>query len=130
VTGAKRTILVDVRPPASWLEILRQWACSLGIDLDVTGATGIESVRWSNYDLVVIGSSMASRSTKIITLVRHRNRSARIVVFSTCPDWRDAREALLAGAVDYAPIPEDPRSLSTTLEAALNKASYMSPSED
>lgn len=130
MTGAKKTILVDVLPTASWLYLLRQCACSLGMDLDVTGAIGIESVPWLNYDLVVVGSSMASRSVSIITLIHNRNRRAKIVVFSKCPDWREAREALLAGAVDYAPIPQDLRSLSSTLREAINKASYLNLSWD
>jgi DNA-binding NtrC family response regulator len=120
-------ILVDVLPTGSWLGNLRQWACGLGITLDVFDATDLEFVGWRDYDLVVIGSSMASQSPGLIMQIRYRNRSAKIMVFSGRPDWREAREALLAGAVDYAPIPEDFRSLADLLEEALNKAPNLNP---
>jgi len=121
-------ILVDALHSAPWLAMFRQWASGFGMELHIAGITDVESVRWSDYDLVIIGPSAASRSTSIIALVRRQNRSASVVVFSTRPDWREAREALLAGAVDYAPVPEDHRALSTTLEAALDRASFVGPS--
>lgn len=121
MTGAKKTILVDVPTTKPWLAVLRQWTSGLGMELDITGTNGIESVQWSDYALVVIGSSMVSRNTSIILLVRRLNSRARIVVFSTCPDWQEARDALLAGAVEYAPMPQDPLSLLKTLEAALDR---------
>jgi hypothetical protein len=130
VTGAKRTILVDISATTSWLVILRQCALSLGMELDITGINGIESVQWSDYTLVVIGPSMASRSTSIIALIRRSNRGAKVLVFSTRPDWLEARDALLAGAVGYARLPEDSLSLSTKLEAALDRAPYTSPIQD
>jgi len=116
-----KAILVDVPNTNLLLETLRHWASSLGMELDITEANDIGSVQWSDYELVVIGSSMVSRNTSIVPLVRRWNRCARIVVFSTWPDWQEARDAFLAGAVEYAPMPKDPFSMLQTLEFALDR---------
>lgn len=65
--------------------------------------TTIDEVPWGDYDLVILDAGAVGDLVKVISQIRARNAEARIILFSSSPTWEQAREAMLAGAVDYAP---------------------------
>src|SRR5271157_2351508 len=62
----------------------------------------ISSIRWGNVGLVILDAVVTKDLTSLISAIRARDPLVRIVVFSSVDDWKRAREAILAGAVDFA----------------------------
>lgn len=116
-----RAILLDHSPDKTWIEALRRSVLKLGLDLECADEPHLQSVSWRDVRLVLLGSALAVNSRAIISAISSKTKQCRIVVFSSCPSWEEAREALLAGATDYGPIPSTDSALLSSLENALRK---------
>lgn len=53
--------------------------------------------------LVIVDTDRIKRVAAVVARLRSRCPERRIVVLATEPDWRGARAALMAGALDYLP---------------------------
>lgn len=93
----------------------------LGRDLEYAGEAEMESILWCDYDVIILDAGVINDLPSTISLIRSRNAEARIVVFSSAPHWKQAREVMLAGAVDYAPKLLDSKYIFSTLTRNLAK---------
>jgi DNA-binding NtrC family response regulator len=98
-----KTLLLSGSGDQTWEKHLRMAIEILNKELDVATEMAIDDLPWSDYDLVILDAGAISNMTEIISQVRAHNMAARIILFSSSPTWKQAREAMQAGAMDYAP---------------------------
>ena len=119
--NAKKALVLDGQSGHAWIETLYRATASLGRSLDVTGLGEIDCTSWRDYDLVIIDAGSIDNLRAVIFYIRRHNVEAKIVVFATAPEWKQAREAMLAGAVDYAQKSLDDETIHSILEKNLGR---------
>lgn len=117
---SKSILLGSHRPQDRW-EALRRALATLGNEVEVASQASMPQIGWINYDLVVLEVGFIRDLRATIAVIRRENPDARIIVFSASPDWKEAREAMLAGAVEYARKSLDYETVLTTLKKRLDK---------
>lgn len=97
-----KILLIEGASDRRWINALRQATSKLEKSLEVIGLSDLERVMsWRNYALVLLDAGIPGDLSTIIRRIHSRSLDARIVVFSSAPGWKEAREVLLAGAIDY-----------------------------
>jgi DNA-binding NarL/FixJ family response regulator len=116
---SKKILLLDGRDVSYWLEALQRAVSALDGALEIVGEASIQHISWHDYDLVILDASVFSDLPSTISWIRSQDPEARIVVFSPAPDWKQAREVMLTGAIDYAPKSLDREHILSTLKKNL-----------
>jgi DNA-binding NarL/FixJ family response regulator len=116
---SKRILLLDGRNVSYWLETLQRAVSALDGALEIVGEASIQRISWRDYDLVILDASVFSDLPSTISWIRSQDPEARIVVFSTAPVWKQAREVMRAGAIDYAGKSLDREYILSTLKKNL-----------
>jgi DNA-binding response OmpR family regulator len=98
----KRLLLLDGRDDQHWLRALQRAASALDGTLDVVDEAEREHIRWGNYDLIILDAGVVSDLVSMIHWIHLQDSEAHVVVLSSAPTWKQAREVMLAGAMDYA----------------------------
>jgi len=98
----KRCLLISESSGDPWVGALLSGLSKLDVEVMRIAKSEIALTYWGGYDLVIVDASVTTDLRSLISATRARDRSVRIAVFSAVADWRRAREAMLAGAVDYA----------------------------
>jgi len=98
-----KALLLGGPEDRTWEEYLRKAVEDLDRELTLATETPFNEVPWSDYDLVILDDGIAGDFAQMISQIHARNPEARIILFSSSPSWEQAREVMLAGAVDYAP---------------------------
>lgn len=99
---SKKILLLDGRSDHYWLEALRRAVSALDKALEIVSETKMKHILWHDYDLVILDAGVCSDLPSTISWIRSQNSETRIAVFSPAPTWKQAREVMLAGAIDYA----------------------------
>ncbi len=103
IPSLKPTILFLGGPDVSpWLETLRKVASALDGVVKAIDQASVQRVLWRDYDLVILDAGVFNDLPSTIAWICSQYPETRIVVFSSAPTWKQAREAMLAGAMDYA----------------------------
>jgi DNA-binding NtrC family response regulator len=121
MTKRGKTLLLGGREDKTWTEIVRIAVDDLNKELAVSTEMLIDYLPWDEYDLVILDAGARNDIEKVVARVHERNSAARIIVFSPSPRWEQAREALLAGAVDYAPKELQPAQVLSVIRRGLSK---------
>lgn len=116
---SKKSLLLDGRTGYYWLEALQNVMSALERDLEIASEAETEHILWRDYDLIILDAGIISDLPSKISQIRWQSPEARIMVFSSAPDWKQAREVMLAGAMDYARKSLDERYMLTTLRKVL-----------
>lgn len=87
----------------TWEEFLKRALAELHRELVLATEASADEVPWGEHDLVLLDAGGVGDMTRAISQIRARNPDARIIILAPSPSWEQAREAMLAGAVDYAP---------------------------
>jgi DNA-binding NtrC family response regulator len=116
-----RFLLINGSTDPYWVDLLTQALQPLG-----TLQVGVEQdmaalLRDAAYDLVIIDTSRVEKATRLIKRIHAEQPGARIVLMTASPTWARAREAFLAGAIDYTRKSLDPDEIRTVVQSALNK---------
>ena len=98
----KKSLLLEGQRDHYWLASLRSALSALNRDLVVVSEAEMSRISWCEYDPIILEAGGITNLAFNISLIHLQNPQARIVVFSPSPDWKEAREAMLAGAADYA----------------------------
>lgn len=96
-----------------WIVQLRRALARLGMKLRLS-----EDARLSGCNdwLVILDSTSIKDLAELIGLIRENNSEACVVVVSSSPDWKEAREAMRAGAFDYLPELRENERIQSTLD--------------
>jgi DNA-binding NarL/FixJ family response regulator len=98
----KGFLLLDGRDDHHWLRALQEAASALDRALEVVSEAEREHIRWRDYDLIILDAGVVSDLVSTIHWIHLQDSGARVVVLSSAPTWKQAREVMLAGAMDYA----------------------------
>jgi DNA-binding NtrC family response regulator len=98
-----KALLLGRPEDRTWEEYLRKAVEELDREPVLATGTAITEIPWGDYELVILDDSAVVELARVISQIRSLNPEARIIIFSSSPSWEQAREAMLAGAVDYAP---------------------------
>lgn len=117
----KKSLLLGGQGGQYWLEALRSAMAALDRELGIASEAEITQIAWCDYDLVILDAGIVSDLHAVISQIRAYNPEARIVVLSSSPDWKQAREVMLAGGVDYTRKSLDKDYILSTLKKDLAK---------
>jgi DNA-binding NtrC family response regulator len=85
-----------------WHNAIEQAANSLGQSLETGIISELEySLDRNDYSLIVFDATNICNLSQKIKQIHIRNPDARIIVFSSAPEWKEATEVMIAGAMDY-----------------------------
>jgi len=112
-------LLIGGSPQAPWARALRQALSTMGDLYAVPEEDAVRSVAESRYDVVMVDAGAVQEATRIVYLLRATRADLRVVVFTSSPTWRRAREAYQAGAVDYVRKSLEAEQIRATIESAL-----------
>lgn len=115
----KRILLLDGRDDHYWLRALQEAASALDRTLEIVSEARIEHISWHDYDLIILDAGVISDLVSTIQRIHSQDSGARIMVFSPAPTWKQAREVMLARAVDYARKLLDREHILSTLKKNL-----------
>lgn len=77
---------------------------------------------------IIADTAESDNLTSIISLIQKYSLRANIIVATTSPTWRRAKEAFQAGAVDYIHLTLDTNRLNKDMEAVIN--TFLSATEN
>lgn len=96
-------LLINGSREPYWLQVLQDALTSLGVLHIGASADAIQHLLKDEYDSIIVDATAVDDAPALVTSIRARRPSARVVVVTASPTWRRAREAFQAGAVDYIP---------------------------
>jgi DNA-binding NtrC family response regulator len=97
-----KILLIEGTSDLHWVNILRRAISRLGKSLVTMGVAEIErKTSWKDFELIIFDAKIARGLPQIISQIRSQTPDARIIVFSSAPEWKEATEVMLAGALDY-----------------------------
>jgi len=117
----KRFLLLDGRDDHHWLRVLQGAASGLDGALEVVSEAEREHIRWRDYDLIILDAGVVSDLVSTIHWIHLQDSGACVVVLSSAPTWKQAREVMLAGAMDYARKSLDREYIVSTLKKNLTR---------
>ncbi len=114
-----KCLLIGATDGDVWGEVLASALAELGRELTIINASQIASIHSHDYELVILDAAVSSDLYKTISEIRTQDPAARVLVFSSLDDWTRAKEAMLAGAIDYKLKSLDPDQVVTILRREL-----------
>ena len=113
-------LLVSNKPSTQWASILREALAPLGeLCVDSEGNT-LHKIPPQHYDAIIVDAGAVKDVVAITHGLRHRCPQARVIIATTSPTWKRAREALRAGATDYIRKSLDKKKLYSEIKATLS----------
>lgn len=94
-------MLIGHRDESVWFQNLANALTALGTLQVFPQKEAIQHIRQDQYDLVIIDKSFAKNELHLIERIRSLQPDARIIAITSTPTWRQIREILKAGAMDY-----------------------------
>ena len=102
-----------------WATILGQALSSLGPLRVVPEQQATLAIVQSHFDVIIVGAGSVFDPALLASRLRAQKPEARVVVATASPTWKQAREAMLAGAVDYTQKSLDEKELCRKIQAVL-----------
>ena len=116
-------VLVSDSAPTPWTLAIERAIEQIGRVICKTTSELDKCSSGSKADLIIVDASTTQRTAQLIAMLRSLNRGGRIVAFTASPDWKEARELLKAGALDYVPKSVQGARLQEYFQTVLNSPS-------
>lgn len=98
----KYILIITNNPDSLWVTTVREALSPLGQVLVILETEVLDEITARNYDLILIDASSIETETAVLINPLHLSQPfVPIVVNTTSPTWRRARDAFMAGAADY-----------------------------
>jgi DNA-binding NtrC family response regulator len=95
-------LLIDDVTDSAWIQAINNAVADLEGSVQVVPPAQFDGTAIpGRFDLIVLDSNAIPDLSALIQQVLIADPAARAIVFSPIPAWREAREAMRAGAVDY-----------------------------
>jgi DNA-binding NtrC family response regulator len=115
-------LLIADAADSIWNDILEKALAPLG-SLDVFPESEyLQLPQPKQYDLMIVDAAGAKDVVALVAGLHAQQGHTPIVVVTTSPTWRRAKEVFLAGAIDYIRKSMDPDSLRETFQTILAKS--------
>jgi response regulator of citrate/malate metabolism len=115
-------LLIDGQNERHWIAALRQIVSEMNKSLVLMDSRHMGSVFYEDYELIILDASISLDLTSLIAHIHSRHLEARVVVVSSAPHWKQVREILLAGAIDYGSKADSHAAMQRFLQRNLSKA--------
>jgi DNA-binding response OmpR family regulator len=97
-----RMLLLKNNDEFDSVETIRSVASKLNLTLIEREVSSFKSsTEWEEYALILLDANSTVDLAEVICLILRSYADASIVVLSATPTWYEAREVLMAGAIDY-----------------------------
>jgi DNA-binding NtrC family response regulator len=114
-------LLIEGSHDPYWSSVLAQVLTPLGY-LQVGAANDlVVLLQGKIYNIIIIDTTGVEHAPQLIECICAEQPSARIIVMTASPTWTRAREAFLAGAIDYTRKSLNPDEIRSVIWSALNK---------
>ena len=100
-SGAPEILLVCDQQQRATLKEFQNLLSQLADVITVTEDEALVNVIHKTYDLIVIDAVSIREPANFIRQLLDRQASAKVIVTTSSPDWREARKVIQAGANDY-----------------------------
>lgn len=115
-------LFISVSEEALWFQKMVKILSSMGTLQVVSQGQATHLINEHKYDMVIVDTASIDDESQVITKVHLKQPQARIVVITTTPTWRRAREVLLhSGAMDYISKTLSERELRSIFKDILAK---------
>jgi len=114
-------LLIDGRRDPCWQQMVNDVLMPLGTLRVSNEREAVQHILQCDFDLVIIDAIAVENVPLLVSRIRAQCPNARVVVATTSPTWRRAREAFRAGATDYIRKSFDKRETCRVLQATLLK---------
>lgn len=114
-----KTLLLNGQVNQSWIAAVREAVGQLGSTLVVISYIRKGAIAWSDYELIILDAGSISDLMQTIKHIHQASPRSRIAVFSSAPQYKQARDIILAGASYYESMSLDVDILSQALGKAL-----------
>jgi len=113
-------ILITGRNDSGWSKMLYETLLNLG-SVQIVFEDDVDSrVSEASFDLIVLDACAVKDSAMLVSQLCSLRPRLRILVTTAAPNWREARDILRAGAVDYYLWPQNREELFSVIQDALN----------
>jgi len=120
-------LLVSDSPGDYWHQVLREALVALGSLHVVLESELVSFLQEQTYDIVIVDAGAISDTPLLVSCIRSQWPDVRVVVVTSSPHWRQAREILHAGAIDYIQKSWSKDDLFSAFQAMLDKTSPLWP---
>ncbi len=114
-------IISDVQNENYWKPIVDVIRRRIGTGKIVDERIILQQNICPRFDLSVVDASNLARIPEIVQFLHLKEPGGKIIIVSTTPTWKKAREAFQIGATDYIQKRADPNEMASELEAVLSK---------
>lgn len=114
-----RVMLITEQPEDLWCQIVSRVLSLKACVECVAESRAPELLRLHEYNLAILDSTSISAVSDLIKLLLHSQAGVPVVVMAASPNWREARDAFVAGASDYLSKTYNERELYTILNHLL-----------
>jgi DNA-binding NtrC family response regulator len=118
-------LLIVKTADVQWSLVLQQALSPLGELCIVPEEEVAQAITQRQYDVIVIDAGAVQDAALLTFDLKRQCPEARVIVTTTSPTWRRAREAFKAGAADYVRKSLDGKELRSKVKAVLE---FSSPS--
>jgi DNA-binding response OmpR family regulator len=114
-------LLITNASEAAWLSAFAETLARLGVVQVAIEEDAIEEFLRAPYELVIIDAATVKEPVSLARKLHDLKPDARVAVMTTIPTWREARDILRAGAVDYFPRTLSSQELLVTIRTILRE---------
>ena len=108
-----RVLLVLPAPDTFWGQSVQAGLATVTLDV-ATKNTIDEHLVGSSYEVILIDGLVDEEVPELIGHIHRQQPAARLIVASSSPTWRRARDAFDAGAYDYVRKPHNVQEITRT----------------
>ena len=94
-------LLINGSSDGYWRQVLQEALSPLGSVAIAEEREALSQVLRQQHDVIIIDASAVTKAFELVSEIRRMRPDARVVIATTSPTWRLAREAFHAGATDY-----------------------------
>lgn len=113
-------LLVNSQQQDRWHRVLETALNSFGALESVREDTAVTRAIEKSFDIIIVDATVVKRVELLVSRIHVQQPQTRVVVVTASPDWKLARAAFLAGAVDYVFKSSDQDELRETFKEILN----------
>lgn len=104
-----------------WIPILEKAPLPLGSIKYCKVSKVLKHISGQKHELIILDATNINDTPELVTSIRRIFPEARIIVATSSPTWKLAREVFYAGAIDFVRKTTDQEAILTAIENALKK---------
>jgi len=123
-------LLITNASETAWLSTFEETLARLGTVRVATEKEANEEFLKLPYELIIIDAATVEQPVTLAQKFHNLKPDVRVAVMTTVPTWREARDILRAGVVDYFPRTLPSQELLVTIRTILQEEINNEPDDD